>query len=116
MRRYVKKAILCGANLFLFSLVGTLPSYGQVNYKAEEKHEQKLKQSLKDAAKVDAVAYKDTHLNPDAYTFKKGVAGRKRLRNEERERLRFNTNGDPVKKISIFKKKYKPRAKKKRSS
>ncbi|MFD1188075.1 hypothetical protein [Pontibacter rugosus] len=101
----------------LLLLIGT-PGYSQVNYQAEENHEQKLKQSLKDAAKVDAVTYKDTHLNTSAYTYKKGVAGRKRLRNEEREQYQFDTNGEPVKRKGLFKKKkkYRQRGRNKRSN
>ncbi|GAB3826314.1 hypothetical protein GCM10028895_37090 [Pontibacter rugosus] len=66
------RGITCLIGLLLLLLIGT-PGYSQVNYQAEENHEQKLKQSLKDAAKVDAVTYKDTHLNTSAYTYKKGV-------------------------------------------
>ncbi|OKL40613.1 hypothetical protein [Pontibacter flavimaris] len=99
-----------GLGLLLFFLLGTLPGYGQVSYEASARHGQSLRKSLKDAEKVDS-KYKDTHLNTNAYTFKKGEAGRKRVKKDERARLHFNVNGDPAKKLRLFKnkKKYKPR-------
>lgn len=99
-----------GFGLLLFFLLSTLPGYGQVSYEASAKHEQQLRKSLRDAEKVDN-KYKDTHLNTDAYTFKKGEAGRKRVKEDKRPKLHFNVNGDPAKKLKLFKKrrKYKSR-------
>ncbi|WP_276499629.1 hypothetical protein [Pontibacter litorisediminis] len=99
-----------GLGLLLFFLLGTLPGYGQVSFQASAKHEQQLRKSLKDAEKVNS-KYKDTHLNTDAYTFRKGEAGRKRLKKDDRAKLHFNVKGDPAKKLRLFKKKrkYKPR-------
>ncbi|CAM3795356.1 hypothetical protein POKO110462_20100 [Pontibacter korlensis] len=106
-----------GLALLLFFLIGTLPGYGQTSFQASAKHEQQLRKSLRDAEKANA-KYKDTHLNTDTYTFKKGEAGRRRVRNEERGKLQFNVKGDPVKKLKLFnkKKKYKARSTKKRSN
>ena len=105
-----------GLGLLLFFLLGTLPGYGQVSYEASAKHEQQLRKSLKDAEKVDS-KYKDTHLNTDAYTFKKGAAGRKRVKRDDGARLHFNVNGDPARKFKLFKKrKYKPRSDKRKSN
>jgi hypothetical protein len=100
-----------GLGLLLFFLLGTLPGYGQISYQASAKHDQQLRKSLRDAEKVDS-KYKDTHLNTGAYTFKKGEAGRKRLKKDGRDHLQFNVNGDPAKKMNLFKKKkkYKARA------
>ena len=101
-----------GLGLLLFFLLGTLPGYGQISYQASAKHDQQLRKSLRDAEKVDS-KYKDTHLNTDAYTFRKGEAGRKRLKKkDERDQFQFNVKGDPAKKIKLFKnkKKYKARA------
>ena len=97
-------AFKCSLFLLLFFLLGVLPGYGQTSHTAIARHDQELKKSLKEAAKVDA-AYKDTHLNTDAYTFRKGEAGRKRLRSNERAQYQFNVKGDAAKKLRLFKKK-----------
>ncbi|WP_018476120.1 hypothetical protein [Pontibacter roseus] len=51
------------------------PAMGQISFKTVDKHEQLKRKSLKEASKADA-SYKDTHLNMDAYTFKKGAAAK----------------------------------------
>ncbi|WP_299761179.1 hypothetical protein [uncultured Pontibacter sp.] len=107
-----------GFGLLLFFLLGTLPGYGQVSYEASARHEQQLRKSLKDAEKVDN-KYKSTHLNTDTYTFKKGVAGRKRVKRDDgRSKLQFNVNGEPAKKPKLFKKKrkYKSRSERRESN
>ncbi|TPE40294.1 hypothetical protein [Pontibacter mangrovi] len=111
-----KKACKYGLGLLLFFVAGTLPGYGQTSFEASAKHEQQLRKSLREAEKVDA-KFKETHLNTDAYTFKKGASGRRRVRNNERDKMQFNVNGEPVRKLKIFgkKRKYNTRADKKRS-
>lgn len=52
-------------------LLAAWPAMGQISNKALNKHEHLKRQSLKEASKTDA-SFKDTHLNMDAYTFKKG--------------------------------------------
>lgn len=96
-------------SLLLFFLLGTLPGYGQISYQASAKHDQQLRKSLRDAEKVDS-KYKDSHLNTDAYTFKKGEAGRKQVKRNKRDQLQFNVKGDPAKKLHLFKKKKKYKA------
>lgn len=101
--------------LLLFFLVGALPGYAQTTHDAVEKHDQEVRQSLKEAAKIESI-YKDSHLNTEAYTFKKGEPGRRRQQKDGRDKYQFNINGDPVVKSKPFwkKKKYKPRSVKKK--
>ncbi|RIJ37835.1 hypothetical protein D1627_12145 [Pontibacter oryzae] len=109
-----QKVLKYGFSLLLFFLIGTVSGYGQVNHESQAQHDQEVKLSLKEASKVDA-AYKETHLNTNIYTFKKGAAGRKRVYKDGRDKYQFNTSGEPVKKLKLFKKKrkYKQRSKKK---
>lgn len=109
-----QKVLKYGFSLLLFFLIGTVSSYGQVNYESQAQHDQEVKLALKAASKIDA-AYKESHLNTDVYTFKKGAAGRKRVQQDGRDKYQFNTSGEPVKKMKFFKKKrkYKQRARKK---
>ena len=56
-------------------LIAACPAVAQISYKTVDKHEQLKRQSLREASQVDAT-YKDTHLNMEAYTFKKGESGK----------------------------------------
>jgi hypothetical protein len=107
-----KKALKALLSLVVLLLFGALPGYGQISFNAQEKHEQKMRKSLKEAEQVE-LAHRETHLNISAYTFRKGAAARKRLKKDERSGYQFNDSGKPVKwKKALAKKKYK-RAKKK---
>lgn len=108
---------MCGFGLLLFFLLGTLPGYAQVSHETSAKHEQELRQSLKEASQLKTT-YKDTHLNTDAYTFKKGAAGRRRVHKDNRDEYQFNMSGEPVKKRRLFKKKrqHKQRDRRKRDN
>ncbi|MBC5993844.1 hypothetical protein [Pontibacter cellulosilyticus] len=93
-------------------LLATAPTFAQIKHKSNEEHKQQRKKFLKQADTVEA-QYKDTHLNVDAYTFKVGEAGRKRVKKkDERARYQFNEAGEPVKKKRLFNRK----KKKKRSN
>ncbi|MCJ8166083.1 hypothetical protein MKJ04_14645 [Pontibacter sp. E15-1] len=84
-------------------LLAALPGYGQISFDAREKHEQKMRKSLKEAEQVE-YTYKETHLNTSAYTFKKGAAARKRRKQDRRATYQFDENGKPARKILFFKK------------
>ena len=99
---------LLSLTLFLFL---ASPSYGQISFKAHERHEREMRKSLKEAEKADPV-YKETHLNTNAYTFRKGAAARKRLKQDERSVYKFNDSGKPVTRAWIFKKRKHNREKK----
>lgn len=104
------KGVLCLALLLLLS---ALPGYGQISFNTHgKKHEQQVRKSLKEAEQAD-LAYKDTHLNTNAYTFKKGAAAHKRLKQDERSGYQFNDKGKPVKWTKFFKKRKHKRAKNK---
>lgn len=103
----VSKAMKVMLPLVLLLLFGALPGYGQISHKAQEKHAREMRKSLKEAAKAD-LAYKETHLNINAYTFKKGAAARRRLKKDERASYQFNERGEPLKWYHFLKKrKYK---------
>ena len=97
--RVAKTALLC-LTLLLFL---ALPGYAQISFTAHERHEREMRKSLKEAEKADPV-YKETHLNTNAYTFRKGAAARKRLKQDERSVYKFNDSGKPMKRAWIFKK------------
>ena len=109
---YKSKAAKASLGLtLLMLLLVALPGYGQISFKAHERHEREMRKSLKEAEQAD-LAYKDTHLNTNAYSFKKGVAARKRLKQQERSGYQFNENGKPVKWTKIFRKRKHKREKK----
>lgn len=99
-RRKVAKTALLSLTLLLFL---ALPGHAQISFTAHERHEREMRKSLKEAEKADPV-YKETHLNTNAYTFRKGEAARKRLKQDERSVYKFNDSGKPVKRAWIFKK------------
>jgi len=92
------KWLVAIAVLILFN---TESATAQISYKTIDQHNQLKRQSLKEAGRAD-VAYKDTHLNVDAYTFKKGEAARKRAAAKDgRNKYRFNENGDPAQPLPV---------------
>lgn len=110
---YRSKAAKASIGLTLvLLLLAALPSYGQISFKAHEKHAQEMRKSLKEAEQTD-LAFKDTHLNTSVYSFRKGTAARKRLKQEERSGYQFNENGNPVKWKKFFKMRKHKREKKK---
>jgi hypothetical protein len=64
------KRCICVTGLLL-AMSG--PVMGQISHKPLNKHDQLKRKSLKEASQTEA-DYKDTHLNMDAYSFKKGGA------------------------------------------
>ena len=98
-----RKSTFIKAALGLLLLLVALPGYGQISFKAQEKHDREMRKSLREAEQAD-LAFKDTHLNTKAYTFRKGVAARKRLKQEERSSYQFSEKGKPVRWTKIFRK------------
>jgi hypothetical protein len=99
-----RKAVKIVLSLALLLLFGASPSYGQISFKSHEKHGQKMRQSLKEAEQIE-LAHKETHLNPNTYTFRKGAPARKRVKQDERNSFHFNERGKPMKWTRFFKKK-----------
>ncbi|MBC5775860.1 hypothetical protein H8S95_17425 [Pontibacter sp. KCTC 32443] len=91
---------------FLIMLfIGTMPAMSQIKQQTEEKHKKERNQYLREAEKTEST-YKETHLNTDAYTFKKGEAARKRVKKrDERRQYKFDETGKPLKKKSLIRKK-----------
>lgn len=69
------KQMKCWICALVLLLVAAWPAMGQISNKAVNKHGQLKRQSLKEASNTDA-SFKDTHLNMEVYTFKKGEAGK----------------------------------------
>lgn len=100
------------ALLLALVLLTAVPAFCQISYESAENHKQERKKFLKEAEKAEAT-YKDTHLNTGAYNFKKGEAGRRRLKaKDERGRYQFDENGEPVKKRKPFWKRKRKKVKK----
>lgn len=66
------KRLLIVAGLLIFA---ACPAMAQISYKTTDRHEQLKRKSLREASQADA-SYKDTHLNMEAYNFKKGESGK----------------------------------------
>ncbi|WP_162054466.1 hypothetical protein [Pontibacter pamirensis] len=107
----VKKALKVILPLVLLLLFGALPGYAQISFKAHENHGREVRKSLKEAAKAD-LAYKETHLNTNTYTFRKGTAARKRAKKDELASYQFNERGKPIRWYHFLKKKRKQERKK----
>jgi hypothetical protein len=71
-KRLVVMACLC--------VLVAWPALGQISYKTVDRHEQLKRKSLREASQTETSAYKDTHLNMEAYTFKKGESGKTKSR------------------------------------
>ncbi|MBD1397217.1 hypothetical protein H9Q13_08580 [Pontibacter sp. JH31] len=71
------------------------PALGQISYKTVDRHEQLKRKSLREASQTETSAYKDTHLNMEAYTFKKGESGKTNSRSRSRL-LRTGNVPDPA--------------------
>lgn len=107
----VNRALKVMPPLVLLLLLVAMPGYSQISFNAQEKHGREMRKSLKEASKAD-IAYKETHLNPNAYTFKKGTAARKRIRKDELANYQFNERGKPIRWYHFLKKKRKQEQKK----
>ena len=104
------QCLLC----LLLALVAA-PAFAQISYATNGQQKKQQKQFLKEAEKTESV-YKDTHLNTDVYTFKKGEAARKRIKAKNgRAGYTFDANGKPVKTKKAFRKQKAKRQKKKRA-
>ncbi|PIQ20847.1 MAG: hypothetical protein COW65_12665 [Cytophagales bacterium CG18_big_fil_WC_8_21_14_2_50_42_9] len=57
-------------------------AWAQITYKSRSAIKAETRKSKRDAAQVEA-DYKDSHLNTAHYTYKKGVAGRKKVQISE---------------------------------
>ncbi|GAB3525732.1 hypothetical protein GCM10027443_00060 [Pontibacter brevis] len=107
----VKKAMKYSLPLVLLLLLVALPGYGQISFKTHDNHGREVRKSLKEAAKVDP-AYKETHLNTNAYSFRKGTAARRRAKKDELASYKFNERGKPMRWYHFLKKKRKQERKK----
>ncbi|EJF08983.1 MULTISPECIES: hypothetical protein [Pontibacter] len=74
--KQTKRLVVMTGMLFL----AAWPAFGQISYTMTDKHGRLLRQSLREANQVEATTYKETHLNMDAYTLKKGESGKVRQR------------------------------------
>ena len=90
--------------LVLLLLLGNIPGYGQISHKAQERHDREMRKALREAARADHT-YKETHLNTNAYTYRKGTVARKRIKKDERASYQFNERGRPMKWYHFLKKK-----------
>ena len=98
-------------------LLAGWPALGQITYTMTDKHGRLMRQALRDADQVEATTYKETHLNMDAYTLKKGESGKVRRRSDagmfslKRNSAKDAVQRDPAdrdkKKIKLFRKKEK---------
>ena len=111
VRTAMNKAFKFILPLVLLLLLGALPGYGQISFKAHENHGREVRKSVKEAAKAD-LAYKETHLNTNAYTFRKGTAARGRAKKDELASYQFNERGKPMRWYHFLKKKRKQESKK----
>ena len=102
MMQVFTKWVLC---FFIVLALGAVPVMAQIHTQTSEKQKKQQKRFLKEAEKTES-AYKETHLNTEAYTFKRGEAARKRVtKRDERRQYKFNEAGSPQKKKTIFRKK-----------
>ncbi|HEY4652229.1 MAG TPA: hypothetical protein VIG72_12490 [Pontibacter sp.] len=91
--------------IVLSLLVGQQPVAAQIQQTSKGQHKKEQRRYLKEARNTEA-AYKDTHLNPDTYTHRKGEAARKRVKKrDERRQYKFDDTGQPVKKTRVARKK-----------
>ncbi|MBB6613113.1 hypothetical protein H7F15_18885 [Pontibacter sp. Tf4] len=87
-----------------FSLI-TESTFAQIKATTDSKHKKEQKRFLKEARKTEST-YKETHLNTNTYTYKKGEAARKRaIKRDERRKYKYDDTGKPHKKKQIFRKK-----------
>jgi ribosomal protein L25 (general stress protein Ctc) len=110
VERLVKCVLLSGMLLFV-----TMPAFSQISYATTDKHKhgKLVRKSLREANQVDASVYGDTHLNMDAYTFKKGETGKVkrqpwvRLFKARHEASQHNAADREKKRFHLFRKKEK---------
>ena len=92
-------------SFLLLLLLGALPAMAQIKNLSDDKQKKEQKRFLKEAEKTEST-YKETHLNTDAYTFKKGEAARKRVKKrDERRQYKFDEAGKPLKKKTFLRRK-----------
>ena len=93
------------ACILVMLFVGIAPAMAQIQSKSVEKHRKEQKRFQKEARKTES-DYKATHLNTDAYTFKKGEAARKKVKKrDERRQYKFDETGKPLKKKTFLRRK-----------
>lgn len=93
--------------LLLVAGSGLSPIRAQTTYATHSQVKQETRKGVRQAKKAPA-EYKDTHLNPDVHTFKKGRHGRRRL--TPRDGYEFDESGYPIilnkpKKKGLFRRK-----------
>lgn len=72
----LKKQMKCLIGVMGILLWAASPAFGQISYTMTDKHERLKRQALREASQTDTNAFADTHLNMNAYTFKKGEVGK----------------------------------------
>ena len=99
MRRKFTVCISCLAIMLFFS---TTPATAQISKKSADKHRKEQRRFLREADKADA-RYKDTHLDVNTDTYKKGEVPPGKIRSGRA--FKNNAAGKPVKKRTLFRKK-----------
>ncbi|MBX0334927.1 hypothetical protein K3G39_16945 [Pontibacter sp. HSC-14F20] len=61
-------------------LLAVSPAFSQINYTMTDKHGRLMRKALREANQVEVTTYKETHLNMESYTLKKGESGKVRQR------------------------------------
>ncbi|MGV3541003.1 MAG: hypothetical protein ACO1OQ_14405 [Rufibacter sp.] len=105
------KAFITGAMLAVL-LIAASPAAAQVEYLSPAQQKKEVRRALKEAKKIKS-DYSESHLNVQAYNFKKGESGRKQVNPQEHDEMIMNEDGTPVTKPKAKAKK-KSKAKKKR--
>lgn len=72
LSKQTKRLMVMIGLLFLTAM----PAFSQISYTMTDKHGRLKRQALRDANQAEASTFKDTHLNMEAYTFKKGEPGK----------------------------------------
>lgn len=102
MMHVFTKPVLCCLMLLLLMVA---PAIAQIQPQTAEAHKKEQKRFLKQAQKTEST-YKDTHLNTEAYTFKRGEAARKKVKkHDERRKYKFDETGKPLKKKTFLRRK-----------
>ncbi|MFC6996269.1 hypothetical protein [Rufibacter roseus] len=110
--KHFAKVFLIGFVASLMCLLA-LPASAQTEFISPGQQKRELKKSLREAKKVKS-DYQETHLNVEAYNFKRGESGRKRVNAQERDEALMNTDGTPVTKPKVKPKKQKAAKQKKK--
>ncbi|WP_219337354.1 hypothetical protein [Pontibacter populi] len=92
-------------SFLMLLLLGVVPAMAQIKNLSDDKQKKEQRRFLKEAEKTEST-YKDSHLNTNAYTFKKGEAARKRVKKrDERRQYKFDEAGKPLKKKTFLRRK-----------